>query len=182
MRNLLSDRRLRAMYAGGRAGPGARWYARLWAAAFGLGLSPRRWVTLEVAGRRTGRVARFPLGMADWDGQWYLVSMLGEDCNWVRNVRAASGRAVLRRRRAVACQLAEVPAAERPEIIRRYLQKVPGGRPHIPVSKDAPLPEFAAISPRYPVFRVIPLDGRLPGPGRARGAGTTTAATAGGEK
>ena len=182
MRNLLSDRRLRAMYAGGRAGPGARWYARLWAAAFGLGLSPRRWVTLEVAGRRTGRVARFPLGMADWDGRWYLVSMLGEDCNWVRNVRAASGRAVLRRRRAVACQLAEVPAAERPEIIRRYLQKVPGGRPHIPVSKDAPLPEFAAISPRYPVFRVIPLDGQLPGPRRARGAGTTTAATAGGAK
>ena len=182
MRNLLSDRRLRAMYAGGRAGPGARWYARLWAAAFGLGLSPRRWVTLEVTGRRTGRVARFPLGMADWDGQWYLVSMLGEDCNWVRNVRAASGRAVLRRRRAVACQLAEVPAAERPEIIRRYLQKVPGGRPHIPVSKDAPLPEFAAISPRYPVFRVIPLDGQLPGPRRARGAGTTTAATAGGAK
>jgi len=182
MRNLLSDRRLRAMYAGGRAGPGARWYARLWAAAFGLGLSPRRWVTLEVAGRRTGRVARFPLGMADWGGRWYLVSMLGEDCNWVRNVRAASGRAVLRRRRAVACQLAEVPAAERPEIIRRYLQKVPGGRPHIPVSKDAPLPEFAAISPRYPVFRVIPLDGQLPGPRRARGAGTTTAATAGGAK
>ena len=182
MRNLLSDRRLRAMYAGGRDGPGARWYARLWAAAFGRGLSSRRWVTLEVTGRRTGRVARFPLGMADWDGQWYLVSMLGEDCNWVRNVRAASGRAVLRRRRAVACQLAEVPAAERPEIIRRYLQKVPGGRPHVPVSKDAPLPEFAAISPRYPVFRVIPLDGRLPGPRRARGAGAVASATAGGAK
>jgi deazaflavin-dependent oxidoreductase (nitroreductase family) len=182
MRNILSDRKLRAMYAGGRAGPGARWYARLWAAAFGLGLSPRRWVTLEVVGRRTGRVTRFPLGMADWDGRWYLVSMLGEDCNWVRNVRAAGGRAVLRRRRSVACQLAEVPAAERPEIIRRYLQKVPGGRPHIPVSQDAPLPEFAAISPRYPVFRVIPLDGRLPGPGRARGGGTPAAATAGGAK
>jgi hypothetical protein len=89
---------------------------------------------------------------------------------------------VLRRRRAVACQLAEVPAAERPEIIRRYLQKVPGGRPHIPVSKDAPLLEFAAISPRYPVFRVIPLDGRLPGPGRARGVGAPAAAAAGGAK
>jgi hypothetical protein len=120
--------------------------------------------------------------MADWDGRWYLVSMLGEDCNWVRNVRAASGRAVLRRRRPVACQLAEVPAAERPEIIRRYLQKVPGGRPHIPVSKDAPLPEFAAISPRYPVFRVIPLDGRLPGPGARPRRRTPAGATAGGAK
>jgi deazaflavin-dependent oxidoreductase (nitroreductase family) len=183
MRTLFSDRRLRAMYAGGRADAIARRFARLWAAEFGLGLSPRRWVALEVTGRRTGRLVRFPLGMADWDGQWYLVSMLGEDCNWVRNVRAADGRAVLRHRHAVACQLAEVPAGERPEIIRRYLQKVPGGRPHILVSPDAPLPEFEAISPRYPVFRVIPLDGRLPGPGRrARGAGTPAAPTADGGK
>ena len=48
----------------------------------------------------TGAVTRFPLGMADVDNQWYLVSMLGENCNWVKNVRAAGGRATLRRRRA----------------------------------------------------------------------------------
>jgi deazaflavin-dependent oxidoreductase (nitroreductase family) len=167
MRNLLSDRRLRAMYAGGRANAQARRLAHLWAGVFGLGLLPKRWVALEVTGRRSGRAVRFPVGMADWNGQWYLVSMLGEDCNWVRNVRAADGRAVLRRRRAVACQLAEVPAAERPAIIRRYLQKVPGGRPHIPVSKDAPLADFQAVSPRYPVFRIIPRSGRLPSPGRS---------------
>ena len=64
-----SEDRLRAMYAGGRADATARRFARLWAAAFGLGLMPRRWVTLEVAGRRTGRITRFPLGMADWQGQ-----------------------------------------------------------------------------------------------------------------
>ena len=127
---IISERRLRAMYAGGRGNPAARRFARLWASVFGLGLQPRRWVTLEVTGRRSGRVARFPLGMADWHGQWYLVSMLGEGCNWVQNVRAADGRAVLRRRRTVTCQLAEVPVAERPAIIRRYLEKVPGGRPH----------------------------------------------------
>jgi hypothetical protein len=115
--------------------------------------------------------------MADWDGQWYLVSMLGERCNWVQNVRAAGGRAVLRRRRAVTCQLAEVPVADRQAIIRRYLQTVPGGRPHIPVSPTAPLPDFVAVAPRYPVFRVIPVDGQLPGPGR-RARRTRTPATA----
>jgi len=174
---IISERRLRAMYAGSRGNPAARRFARLWASVFGLGLQPRRWVTLEVAGRRSGRVARFPLGMADWDGQWYLVSMLGEGCNWVRNVRAADGRAVLRRRRAVTCQLAEVPVAERPAIMRRYLEKVPGGRPHIPVSPGAPLPDFEAVAPGYPVFRVIPVAGRLPGPRRrARSPGTPVAA------
>jgi len=174
---MISERRVRAMYAGGRGNLAARRFARLWASMFGLGLAPSRWVTLEVAGRRSGRVARFPLGMADWDGRWYLVSMLGEGCNWVQNVRAADGRAVLRRRRAVTCQLAEVPVAERAAIIRRYLEKVPGGRPHIPVSPGAPLAEFEAVAARYPVFQVIPVAGRLPGPRRrARSTATPVAA------
>jgi len=149
-----SDDRLRAMYAGGRADATARRFARIWAAAFSLGLMPRRWVTLEVAGRRTGRITRFPLGMADWQGRWYLVPMLGGQCNWVRNVRAAGGRATVRRRRAVRCHLIEVPVSERAPIIQRYLDKVPGARPHIPVDRRAPLADFEAIASRYPVFLV----------------------------
>ena len=82
--------RLRAMYVGGRGNATARRYARVWNAVMCLGLLPARWVRLEVRGRRTGKITRFPVGMADVDGQWYVVSMLGE-CNWVRNVRAAGG-------------------------------------------------------------------------------------------
>ena len=149
-----SSDRLRAMYAGGRGDATARRFSRLWAAIFELGLLPRRWVTLEVPGRRSGRLTRFPLGMADLSGQWYLVPMLGERCNWVQNVRAAGGRVTLRRRRPVACRLTEVPVAERAPIIRRYLQKVPGARPHIPVGRHAATADFEAIAPRYPVFLV----------------------------
>lgn len=152
----ISDEAARKMYAGGRGNATARRYARLWARAYELGLSPRRWVTLEVPGRRSGRLTRFPLGMADWRGEWFLVSMLGEDCNWVLNVRAAGGRVTLRRRRAVSCRLVEVPAAERAPVLKRYLAKAPGGRPHIPVDRRAPLAEFEAVADRYPVFRVIP--------------------------
>ncbi len=152
----LSDDTLRAMYKGGHADKTARRFARAWAAVFGLGLLPKRWVTLEVAGRRSGRITRFPLGMADWNGQWYLVPMLGEHCNWVQNVRAADGRATLRHRRAVACRLVEVPVSERAAIIRRYLEKVPGARPHIPAGRRAALADFEAIAPRYPVFQVVP--------------------------
>jgi len=149
-------KRLRAMYAGGRAGPGARMYSRLWGVVFGLGLAPKRWVTLEVTGRRSGRVTSFPIGMADWHDEWYLVPMLGAQCNWVRNVRAAGGQATLRRRGSLTCCLVEVPENERAPIIKRYLEKVPGGRPHIPVDCHAPLAEFSAIAARYPVFRVVP--------------------------
>lgn len=155
---LISADTARAMYLGNRANPTARRLARLWARVIRLGLLPRRWVVLEVVGRRSGRIVRFPLGMADWQGQWYLVPMLGEQCNWVRNVRAAGGRATLRRRRAIPCRLVEVPAGQRAPIIKRYLAKAPGGRPHIPVDQHAPIAEFEAIAPRYPVFRVGPLD------------------------
>ena len=141
------------MYAGGRGNTAARRFARVWGAVFAAGLFPRRWVTLEVPGHRTGRTTRFPLGMADVDGRWYLVSMLGE-CAWVRNVRAADGRVVLRRRRARACRLVEVPVDERAPILRRYVDKVPGGRPHIPVPRGAPLDAFAAVAADHPVFEV----------------------------
>lgn len=149
-----SDNDLRAMYAGGHGNATARRFARFWAAIQGAGLLPRRWVTLEVVGRRTGRITRFPLGMADWEGSWYLVSMLGIDCNWVRNVRAAGGLVTIRHGRARACRLVEVPVQERAPILRRYLQKVPGARPHVPVDRDAPLSEFEVIAARYPAFRV----------------------------
>src|SRR5664279_2154354 len=112
--------RLRAMYVGGRGNATARRYAWFWNRAFRLGLLPRRWVSLEVRGRRTGKVTRFPLGLADVGDQWYVVSMLGE-CNWVRNVRAAQGRVTLRRRRARAVRLLEVPVDERAPVIRRYV-------------------------------------------------------------
>ena len=147
------------MYAGGQGNATARRYARLWNAAFRLGLLPRRWVTLEVRGRRTGRVTRFPVGMADIGGQWYVVSMLGE-CNWVRNVRAAGGQATLRRRRVRPVLLVEMPVDQRAPVIRRYVRKVPGGRPHIPVDRHEPVEAFETIASDYPVFQVNP-------PGRA---------------
>ncbi|RAO47335.1 hypothetical protein GAR06_02357 [Micromonospora saelicesensis] len=150
----LSEDTLRRMYAGGRGNAAARRFARLWAAVYGAGLHPRRWVTLEVVGRRTGRITRFPLGMADWQGDWYLVPMLGENCNWVRNVRAADGLVTIRHRRTRLCRLVEVPVDDRAPILKRYLATVPGARPHLPVDRHAPLSEFAAIAAQYPAFRI----------------------------
>lgn len=148
---------LRAMYVGGRGNATARRFARFWSVVMRLGLLPRRWVSLEVRGRRTGRITRFPVGMADVEGRWYVVSMLGE-CNWVRNVRAAGGRATLWRRRARPVRLVEIPVGERAPVIKQYLTRVPGGRPHIPVDWNEPVEAFESVASDYPVFRVIPLD------------------------
>jgi len=88
------------------------------------------------------------------DGQRYLVSMLGDNVQWVHNVRAGGGRAVLRRGGREEIQLEEVATDQRAAILRAYLQRAPGARPHVPANKDAALAEFEKIAMEYPVFRV----------------------------
>jgi hypothetical protein len=92
--------------------------------------------------------------VADYQGERYLVAMLGEGTNWVSNVRAAAGRAVLRHGPREAVRLEEVDPRARAPILRRYLQVAPGARPHIPVDRRAPLAEFERIAALYPVFHV----------------------------
>jgi deazaflavin-dependent oxidoreductase (nitroreductase family) len=145
----------RWMYRTGRPGWLARAMNRVSAVQFSAGLlSPARAVTLEVPGRRTGRVISFPLVVAEYEGGRYLVSMLGKDANWVHNVRAAGGRAVLRRGHRESVQLQEVESGARAPILRRYVAVAPGARPHVPVDRHAPLEEFERIAEQYPVFQI----------------------------
>ena len=83
------------------------------ATAFAAGIAPRRAAELRVRGRRSGKVISFPVAIADFEGERYLVSMLGENVNWVRNLRAADGRAELVHGRHEAVHLEEVDARDR---------------------------------------------------------------------
>jgi len=80
---------------------------------------PGRAASLEVIGRRSGQPITLPVVIADWDGVEYLVSMLGDSANWVKNIRAADGVAILRRGREEPIRLKEVAIEYRPPIIRR---------------------------------------------------------------
>jgi hypothetical protein len=148
------DNYLRWLYRGGRPNRFARLQNRSTAIAFAAGIVPKRAATLEIRGRRSGRVISFPVAIADLEGERYLVSMLGKNANWVRNLRAADGQAVLRHGRRETVHLDEVDSSVRAPILRRYLQVAPGARPHIPVDRRASLAEFGRIAPDYPVFRV----------------------------
>ncbi|MFR0354580.1 nitroreductase/quinone reductase family protein [Streptomyces sediminimaris] len=146
----------RWMYRRGRPNRLARVMNRQTVLAASAGLGPRRLVTLEVTGRRTGRRVSLPLVVADHEGERYLVAMLGPDANWVRNVRAAGGHAVLRHGRREAVRLEEVGVGDRAPVLRRYLALAPGARPHLRVDRHAPLEEFERIAEHVPVFRVLP--------------------------
>lgn len=147
---------LRWMYRQGRPNRVAKVLNGVSAFLHARGLLPNYLVTLEVVGRQSGKPIRFPLVLAMLDGERYLVAMLGEQTNWVRNVAAAGGRARLLHGRAEAVRLEPVEVGRRAPIIKAFLQRAPGARPHMPIDPGAPLADFAAVAAQYPVFRIIP--------------------------
>ena len=144
----------RWLYREGRPNKLAKILNRGWAIFHSLGIFPNWLVTLEVVGRKSGKMVSFPLAMTVMNGERYLVSMLGEERNWVRNVRAASGKATLVHGILEQVLLEEVDIRQRAPILKAYLQIAPGARPHIPISKDAPISEFEKIVSKYPIFRI----------------------------
>jgi deazaflavin-dependent oxidoreductase (nitroreductase family) len=144
----------RLFYSDGRPNRAGRLFGDWWALIGGLGLTPSYLVTLETTGHRTGRVRSVAVVVGEYAGDRYIVSMLGERSPWVTNVRAAGGRAVIFHGRRHSVRLVEVPPGERAPIIKAYLARAVGARPHIPVDASAPVEAFEAIAADYPAFRI----------------------------
>jgi hypothetical protein len=85
----------------------------------------------------------------------YLVAMLGDKTNWVRNARA-DNHAVLRQGRRENVSLVQDFSNNRAAILRRYLEVGAGARPFFPIDRRAPLSDFERIVEEYPVFRIVP--------------------------
>jgi hypothetical protein len=148
----------------------ATWYRRLNRVGVpltSLGLAPRDAVTLEVRGRTSGKTRRLPILRTRYRGADYLVSLAGES-PWVRNLRAAHGHAIIRRRAARPVLLEELAVAERPEIIAEYLRAgrrrsgakaaADQARFYFGLDPTASTEDIGQIADRYPVFRVHYLD------------------------
>jgi hypothetical protein len=133
-------------------------FGRMWSRAFawvsGLGLAPQILTTLQVRNRYSGRVASTILVVANYQGQRYLVSMLGDGSEWVQDVRAANGEAFIKRGQARPVKLTEIPTNERAPILKAWCQVATSGRKHLPIAPDAPVEAFKAIATNYPVFRI----------------------------
>ncbi len=154
LRGVLS-RFQRWQYRGGGPGWSARISNRLSAIAFATGIGPGHAATVEVRGRKTGRTIAFPVVVADYHGQRYLVAMLGQQTKWVRNVRADEHAVLLMRRKRENVSLVEDFSGDRAAILRRYLDLAPGARPFFSVDRRAPIEDFERIVNDYPIFRVV---------------------------
>ena len=123
-----------------------------------LGMAPSDAVTLEIVGRRSGKKRRTPVVRIEHDGAGYVVALAGES-QWVRNVRAADGAAVIKRRGSEQVRLVELPVAERPSVIAAYMNR--GGKFrakeaefYFGLDADSTAEDILAIASHYPVFRV----------------------------
>jgi hypothetical protein len=91
----------------------------------------------------------------EYEGERYLVSMLGERSDWVRNSRAAGGLAVLRRGRREPIVLIEVPPTESAPIIQAWYKVTwTSTLPHLGLDPESDITEFERIAPDHPVFRI----------------------------
>jgi len=146
--------------------PPAAWYQRLnhiGVPLTSLGLAPRDAVTLEVRGRTSGKPRRIPILRTPYQGDDYLVALAGE-AQWVRNVRAASGQAVVRRRGAKQVRLEEVQPADGTAVIAEYLRRgrersgeaaaAKQARYYFGLESEPKLEDIEAIAAYYPVFRI----------------------------
>lgn len=145
---------LRYFYRGWRPTRLGRFWSRLYAWVSGLGILPSMLLTLRTIDRGSGRVNSTILVVATHDDQQYIVSMLGEGSEWVKNVRASGGVAHIKRGKLRPIILTEIAPQDRAPIIKAWAQVATSGRQHLPVSFDAPLSEFEAIVEDYPVFRI----------------------------
>ena len=126
----------------------------------GLGLTTRT-VTLEVPGRKTGRLIRVSLSRTDYAGNRYFVSLAGE-AEWVKNVRAAGGRAVIISRRRIPVLLKEIPPEERAPVLFAYVQKrafthsgAQASSHFFGLGPRPRLEEMEEIAGRYLVFEIL---------------------------
>ena len=125
---------------------------------------------LTVPGRKTGRPVDVPLVVFPHQAERYLIASYGI-VNWVRNLRAADGRAELRRGRETekinAIELSDVeagpilqvsllagpPGIPRPMVraFRRFFVL-----PYLEVDMSSSDEDFIRSAPNHPVFRVEP--------------------------
>lgn len=135
-----------------------------------VGIRIGTFAVLTLPGRKTGRAVHVPIVVFPDGENRYLVASYGV-VNWVRNLRAADGRAQLRRgREAEMITATELPPEQAGPILRYSLRSGPPGipqpivrvfrrffvLPYLDVGMDSSDDEFVRAARHHPVFRVQP--------------------------
>lgn len=122
----------------------------------GLDIGPDYMHLLQVPGRKSGRIYSTPLNLLELRGKPVLVAPRGHT-QWVRNAEVAGEITVKRGKARNRFRLRAVPDAEKPEILKLYLEKYKSQvQRYFPVPAGSPAEGFRGIVANYPVFELIP--------------------------
>ena len=122
----------------------------------GLGIGPKYIYLLQVRGRKTGRIYSTPVNLMEIGGKKILVAPRGRT-QWVRNAEAVGEITLKKGSTRKAFRLSAIPDAEKPEILKTYLESYKGAvQRYFPVPAGSPTEAFRGIAENYPVFELSP--------------------------
>ncbi len=134
---------------------GDRIFNRLagWLTRRGMSIAGSR--ELRIVGRKSGVVRSNVVNLLVLDGERYLVAPRGTT-EWVRNLRAAGTGELKVGRKVEAFTFEELADADKPAILREYLERWAWevGRFFDGIDASSTDEELLAIAPGFPVFRL----------------------------
>jgi deazaflavin-dependent oxidoreductase (nitroreductase family) len=132
-----------------------RIFNRVFGFLVGLGLGFSYNYLLEVRGRKSGKLYSTPINLLELKGKRFLVAPRGRT-QWVRNAEAAGEVTLKKGSIRHTFRLRPVPDAERPEILKAYLDTFKREvQKYFPVPAGLPPAAFAEVSSSYPVFELL---------------------------
>jgi deazaflavin-dependent oxidoreductase (nitroreductase family) len=121
----------------------------------GQGIAPSFIYSLEVRGRKSGKLYSTAVNLLEINGKQFLVAPRGQT-QWVRNAEAA-GEVILKRGARRSFRLRPLNDSEKLQVLKAYLTNYKSAvQKFCPIAPDAPLEEFAKIAAGYPVFELVP--------------------------
>jgi len=134
---------------------GERFFNRAFGFLVGLGIGFPHNYLLQVRGRKSGRIYSTPVDLLKTEGRQFLVAPRGRT-QWVRNAEAAGEIILKRGTMRQAFRLRMVAEAERPRILKAYLDQFRREvQRYFPVPAGSPPEAFRELAQNYPTFELL---------------------------
>ena len=134
-----------------------RVFNRVFGFLVGLGIGFPHNYLLQVRGRKSGRLYSTPVDLLELGSKQFLVAPRGRT-QWVRNAEVAGEITLKKGATRRQFQLKPLSDAEKPEILKRYLDSFKREvQRYFPISAGSPPEAFRDLAPSYPAFELIRL-------------------------
>jgi deazaflavin-dependent oxidoreductase (nitroreductase family) len=134
-----------------------RVFNRVFGFLVGLGLGFSHNYLLEVRGRKSGKLYSTPIDLLELGGKRFLVAPRGRT-QWVRNAEAVGEITLKKGSTRQKFRLRSIPDADKPEILKAYLDSFKREvQRYFPVPAGSPPEFFAKLAESYPAFELLPL-------------------------